>query len=207
MRKRPPDIYGEGVFVFMYLSDPNMADLYDTYKDLPKEKLFKILLSPGDYQPDALAVARQVLSDKNWTADLEQEIERRKQEEEQIRLEQEEEVIEKAAYYKNVVEYKSHRNAFQIRIPDMPRFEIALTERNIEYFREDKHIGVQLDNYPTQTYYFKNEDAAQVDQLVKELQLITAPYTDYKPFFKFELKAIAAAIVIIFLVLLIFSLF
>ncbi|MCW3104604.1 MAG: hypothetical protein JWO09_3044 [Bacteroidetes bacterium] len=191
----------------MYISDPNMSDLYNTYKGLPKEKLFHILLSPGDYQPDAIAAARQVLSDKSWTADFGQEIERRKQEEEQKHREQEEEVIEKAAYYKNVVEYKSHRNSFQIRIPDMPRFEIALTERNIEYFREDKHIGVQLDNYPTQTYYFKNEDAEQVDKLVKELQLITTPYADYKPFFKFELKAIAAAIVIIFLVLFIFSLF
>lgn len=184
-----------------------MSDFYKTYEELSKEKLFRILLSPDHYQPDALAAARQVLSDKNWTEDFKQKVEKRKQEEELKNHESEEEVIEKAAYYKNVVEYKSHRNSFQIRIPDMPRFEIALTERNIEYFREDKHIGVQLDHYPTQTYYFKNKDAEQVDKLVKELELITAPYADYKPFFKFELKVIALAIAIIFIVLLIFNLF
>jgi hypothetical protein len=57
--------------------------------------------------------------------------------------------------------------------------------------------------YPTQTYYFNDGDSVRVDEIVKELQLITSPYMDYKPFFKKEL-IIVAIVVIITLIALVF---
>lgn len=179
-------------------------NFYNTYIHLEKTELFKVVLFPDDYQHEAVIVAKQVIAEKGWTEDFNTSAEElnanKKTEEEAF----EQDVIEKAEYYKNVVEFKNQGNSFQVRIPDMPKFEAALSERGIDFFREDKNIGVQLDSYPTQTYFFKNEDCEIVDKITKELGLITAPYADIKPFFIFEIKVVLVIIALIALALIIF---
>jgi hypothetical protein len=175
-------------------------EVYQTYS---KDELFAIVQNQNDYQAEAVYAAQQMIKKKNWTTDFnnyKEEI-NKKLEAEQALYEQD--IIEKAEYYKNVVEYKNQHNAFEIKIADIPTFESALNNNQIKFFREDKNIGAQLDTYPTQTYYFKNEDTQQVDEIVQRLSIVTAPYTDIKPFFGFEMKVVAVVIVVtIILVLL-----
>lgn len=178
---------------------------YEKYQTLEKFELFDIVLRPEDYQPEAIPVAKQVISERGWSNELNEKMAEANKEREQKEEEFQHEVEEKAEYYKNVVEFKNQGNSFQVRIPDIPRFEGALEEHNIPYFREDKNIGPQLDAYPTQSYYFKNEHVDVVDQLSQDLGLVTAPYADIKPFFKFELKVLVIVIVIAVALVLFFS--
>jgi hypothetical protein len=180
------------------------TQFYDRYQKYSQEELFKIVLTPDDFQADAVIVARQIILEKNWTTDfnkrLDEENKKNIEEEELLDLD----TKEKAEYYKNVVEFKNDNNSFQVRIADIPKFEATLSNEGIEFLREDKNIGIQLDSYPTQTYFFKNANVEQVDTIVKKLGLTTAPYSDIKPFFKFEIKVllIVVALTILLIVLL-----
>lgn len=170
------------------------TQFYSRFKDYSQEQLFNMVLNADDYQAEALTVARQIIKEKGWTNDLDKQIEeinKKKLEEEDI---EQQEIIEKAEYYKNIVKFKNDNNSFQIRIADIPRFEGVLVKEGIEFFREDKNIGVQLDSYPTQTYFFLNKDVERVDEISKKLRLVTAPYNDIKPFIKFEIKVLFIAI-------------
>lgn len=179
---------------------------YDTYKNYTQDELFKIVLSPDDFQPEAIIAARQIIAEKNWTNNLKKRLEEVNKEEIIEQEIYEQEIKEKAEYYKNVVEFKNDGNSFAVRIADIPKFESALNDNGIEFFREDKNIGVQLDSYPTQTYFFRNEDIEQVDEITKNLSLVTAPYTDIRPFWGFEIKVVLIVIALTLLVLLFFKL-
>ena len=151
---------------------------YNRYQKLSKEELVSIVLNPGDYQADAVLTAKQIIEEKNWTADLEQQIadtnQKRAEEEELEAIE----IAEKAAYYQNILELKKEKNSFEINIADVAGFEARLVENEIEFHRQDKNIGAQLDLYPTQTYFFRTEDCARVDELVIEMGMNTVPYTN-----------------------------
>ena len=179
------------------------TQFYNKYKDLSKEKLIEIILSPADYQPEAISVAKQIIIEKGWENDLQEKIK-----ENNIKNIKEEELVErdikeKAEYYKNAVEFKNQGNFFQVRIADIPKFEASLIINNIEFFRENKNLGAQLDVYPTQTYFFKNNDIEVVDKISKEIGLVATPYADIKPFFRFEVIVllIVIAVVISFILL------
>jgi hypothetical protein len=176
---------------------------YDKYLNFKKEELIKIVLTPSDYQHSAVIAARQVIEEKKWTDDLENEIEVKQKKDKAENEQYEQDIVEKAEYYKNIVEYKNQENSFQVRIADVPKFEGALEEKGIEFYREDKNIGVQIDTYPTQTYYFKDENFNAVDEISRNLKLVTTPYTDIKPFFGFEMKVLLIVLSIMGLLIII----
>ena len=180
------------------------TEFHKRFLSYSEEELFNIVLNPSDFQLDAVLEAKQIIFDKNWTRDFNERLAalNKKIAKEQEQIEQE--IEEKAEYYKNVLVIKNDGNSFQIRIADIPKFEAELNDKGIEFFREDKNIGVQLDNYPSQTYFFKNEDIAVVDEISKNIGLITAPYTDIKPFFRFEIKVILIVVVVIIVLILLF---
>lgn len=173
--------------------------LYEKFKYYNQEILFEMGFNSKNYKPEILEVVKQIIAERGLTEIFEKELDeinkKRKEEEEQY----DEKIEEKANYYKNVVEFRNDGNSFQIRIADIPRFEAALNEQEIEFFREDKHIGIQLDTYPTQTYFFRNKDIQQVERITKELELNTAPYADISPFIRFEIIVI---IIVVFAILL-----
>lgn len=175
---------------------------YNRFKNYNQEELFKIVFAPDDYQPEAVNAARQLITEKNLTNDFNKRLEEqnKKNIEEEELLQQE--ISEKAEYYKSVVEFKNDNNSFQVRIADIPKFEGALGAEGIDFFREDKNIGVQLDSYPTQTYFIRNEDAEKVDEIVKGLGLVTLPYSDIKPFFNFQIKVLLIVVALTILLVL-----
>lgn len=174
-----------------------MTNFKTHFSAFTNEKLFNILLYPKDYQPQAIEAARAIVKERGLEDELNALL--KKQTEEQEIQEQQEfnDVVEKAKYYKDLVEWRETGVSFNIRIFDIPRFESQLAEQEIIFHREDKHVGAQLDTYPTQMYYFRQEDAERVDELVKKLELITAPYTDIKPFFKFGIVVTIIVVLIV----------
>ncbi len=178
-------------------------DYKEKFQNYDKDKLIKIVLSSDDYQPEAVIAVKQIIKEKGWNNDLEMNIENARILKEKNQELYEQEIKEKAEYYKNALEFKNQKNSFQIRLADIPKFEGALIEKNISFFREDKNIGVQLENYPTQSYFFKNEDLEEVDKLTKDLSLITVPYLDHKPFLRFEIKVLLIFLAIIIILILI----
>ena len=173
-------------------------DFYEKYKTYSKHQIFEILKNKNDYQPTAVKAAEVILKEKNWESELYVEINK----ENQI---YQEEIKEKAEYYNKMVEFQNDKNYFHLRIADVPKFEAILTKNNIDFFREDKNVGVQLDTYPTETYYFKNKDVAAVDKICKDLKLTTAPYSDIKPFFKFEITTVVIVVLILIIIVLLIT--
>ena len=178
---------------------------YERFQTYPAEKLFKIILNPSDFQDEAVQTAKKIVEEKNWTEAL------NLKKEEKIKLQiiaeenETEEIETKAAYYNEILDYQTNGFSFEVRIADFAKLEGALYERGIPFYRADKNIGVQLDAYPTQTYYFKNKDKMIVDDLTKEIGLLTLPYADIKPFFFFTAITFIAAT--IFFTVLIFILY
>jgi hypothetical protein len=158
---------------------------YKIYSTYPKNKLMEVLENEKDFQPEAVAAARKVAREKDWLSEMEKKIsDKREEDEKEYRAE----VEQKAEHYKKAVEFQRQKNSFYVRIPDVPKLEAALAEHGIDFFKEDKNVGVQLDAYPTETYYFNTEDLEIVDQITKDIGLRSAAYVDPQPFFKFELK-------------------
>jgi hypothetical protein len=173
------------------------TDFYHLYKNYNQQKIFKILLNPGEYQPLAIEAAKQIVKDKNWDKEYAKIYEERQKEIEKQEEELNLEIEEKANYYKEIVNLKNQKNSLQVRIGDVVKFEGALKEHQIEFYREDKNIGAQLDQYPTQTYYFNAEDLEKVDKITIEIGLVAAAYVDHKPFMKFEIIVIIIVILIV----------
>jgi hypothetical protein len=178
-----------------------MTNFQTRFSTFTNEKLFSIILDPKNYQPLAIEAARAILIERGLENELNALLEQQAAEQEVQEQQEFDEVVEKAKFYKDLVEWRESGVSFNIRVSDMPRLESALVSHDIAFHREDKHIGAQLDAYPTQVYYFRQEDSEAVDQLVKELELITMPYTDIKPFFKFGIVAtIIMVIVSVFII-------
>jgi predicted nuclease with TOPRIM domain len=177
------------------------GSLYEKFKYYNQEKLFVIGFNPENYKPEIVQIAKQIIAERGWKDIFERELEEIKKQRKEAEDHYEEDIKEKAEYYKNVVEFKNEGNSFQVRITDIPNFEAALNACEIEFHREDKHIGVQLDSYPTQTYFFRDQDIRKVDDITKELQINTAPYADIRPFVRFEIKVIVIVIIIIILLI------
>ena len=171
--------------------------LYERYNSYEKQELFKILLRPEDYQKEAVETAKRIVKEKDWTGEYEKILAENNAIIEKQEQELQKEVEEKAAFYKKAVEFHEQRNSFQVRTSDMAKFEGALIQNNIDFYREDKHVGVQLDSYPTQTYYFKDKDIKEVDRVTKEIGLRAATYLDPQPFFRFELKVLIIVLIVI----------
>lgn len=110
-----------------------MTQFYERYKNYSQDELFRIVLSPEDFQPDAVITAQQIITENRWTDELNKQLEeknRKNIEEEELR---QQEIKEKAAYYKNIVEFKNDNNSFQVRTADIPKFEAKLRAKKIKF--------------------------------------------------------------------------
>ena len=165
-------------------------EFYDRYQAYSKEEIFEILKDKENYQQKSVEAATLILKEQDWEPEL-LEIIHKENEIYQT------EIAVKAAYYQNVVEFKNDGNSFEIKTCDIPRFESSLITSNIKFFREEKHMGAHLDKFPTERYYFKDKDVKAVDEICIALELVTAPYADIKPFFKFELKTLVITLAIL----------
>ncbi len=173
-----------------------MQDFYKRFISFDDETLFKIVMTPEEYNTQAIETARKIIKERGLQEELlvqlkEQAVTKELQEQRDY-----EEIVEKSGYYTQVVEFKNSGVSFDIRVSDIPKFESELIDQGIEFHREDKHIGAQLDAYPTQMYYFKKSDGDAVDQIVKRIELITTPHLYHNHYFKFEIVAIVLAIVL-----------
>lgn len=182
-----------------------MTNFQTHFSSFSNEKLFSIILDPKDYQPQAIEAARALVKERGIENELNALLHKQAAAQDIQEQQEFEEVVEKAQYYKDLVEWRETGVSFSIRIFDIPRFEGQLAEEQIVFHREDKHVGAQLDTYPTQTYYFRKEDAEKVDDLVKKLELVTVPYTDIKPFFKFEMIVSMVLFFIIIICIIVFG--
>jgi hypothetical protein len=176
-------------------------DFYNQYKGLSKKELFQILLSYKDYQPAAVVAAKQVVADKNWTAEWEKRLEEENRKAEEDKEREEEDILEKAEYYRTAVKLKAQNNTLKVRIGAIPKFEAVLHDKNIAFFKEDLKLGRRLVQPSVQLYLFNNEDIAKVDEIARELGLKPNQF-NIKPFWNFEVKAILIMLILIIIFLL-----
>jgi hypothetical protein len=175
------------------------VDFYISYQSLSQDELIEIILAAKDYQPEAVIAAKQIIIEKNWTRELQDALQLQKQKDAELQKAYEEDVIKKAQYYRDVLEYKKQNNRIQIRIADIPKLEGALNENGIQFFREDKNIGTVLETYPTETYFFKEGDLLKVDEIMRDQNIAANAYIDLKPFWKFQVKAYVIIVLVILL--------
>ena len=163
-----------------------MVDIYEKFKYYNQEKLFEIGFNEQDYNPEIIAIVKQIIAERGLTKVFEKEKEeyrrKRKEKVQQYKNESTEEI----EYLKKAFEIKNEGNFFHVRISDIQNLESALLEHDIEFHSEDSPIGLQLKAYPTQTYFFRNKDIQKVDEITKALKINTDPYADNRTFVNFE---------------------
>lgn len=173
------------------------SEFYDRFHTFRKDQLFEVALSSNKYKPEAIETAKEIIGKKGWLEEFNTLLNEQRQQEIEAQQQAEEEIIENAEYYKRVVDFKQQNNTIQVRTPDIPKIEGALRNAGIDFYCEDKNVGAHIDEFPSQTYFFKNEDFARIDQIIKEIELVTTPYNDVSSFVKFELKTFVIFIIVV----------
>jgi hypothetical protein len=147
--------------------------LYDRYNKYTKEDLFAIMLSQHHYEPEAVEIARQVITEKNWLDELNalfnqaDEEDTQKSEALAVFLAKREEDKRMAA------EYAADKNEYYIRISDSAIFEQALANEGIGFYSPESNTVLLVNNIPSYSYYIKDEDIKRVDILLQELNVLT----------------------------------
>lgn len=179
------------------------AQLYDRYNKYSKEDLFAIMLTQQHYEPEAVEIARQVITEKNWLEELNAVFDTAVEEDMQkseafatFLIKREEEKLKAA-------EYAADKNEYYIRISDSAIFEQALANEEIGFYSPESDNVLMVNNIPSYAYYIKNEDIKRVDTLLQELNLLT-PEADntssvaarnFKTMFKFILLGLIVYLV------------
>lgn len=169
--------------------------LKDRYKEYSDNKIIEIIIQKDNYQKEAVDIALEIIKERNLDKELDKVLQ--KNEIENEKLEQ-----AKFEQYEKVKDINLS-NRINVKIADVAKFEGELVKQNINFYREDKNIGGGLELYPSQNYFFSDEDFLNADKACVNLGLTDA-YQDIKPYFRFELKIllIVAALIIVALLIL-----
>jgi hypothetical protein len=149
------------------------SQLYDRYSKYTKEDLFAIMLTQKHYEPEAVEMARQVITEKNWLDELNDTF-RKADEEDMQKSEEFVQFLTKRQLEKlKAAEYATDKNIYYIRISDSAIFEQALTNEEKGFYSPESDNVLMVNNIPSYAYYIKDEDIKCVDTLLKELNLLT----------------------------------
>ena len=117
-----------------------------------------------------------MIIEKGWKSELDKAVEERnkKKQEEQEQFEQD--VIDKAEYYKNYVEFKTEGIAFFVNKDFTVQFEDLMIENDIEFYIYDYQSESKFEDYAdynnyqnNQKYYIRRTDYEKVNELAKGL--------------------------------------
>jgi hypothetical protein len=149
------------------------SQLYDRYNKYAKEDLFAIMLTQQHYEPEAVEMARQVITEKNWLDEL-NDIFRKADEEDMQKSEEFVQFLTKRQLEKlKAAEYATDKNIYYIRISDSAIFEQALANEEIGFYSPESNTVLLVNNIPSYSYYIKDEDIKRVDILLQELNVLT----------------------------------
>ena len=143
---------------------------YELYNTFDKQELFDVIIHAADYQPEAVECAMQVMREKRWSNDYSELLQAQSEQLKEKEQEEQQDILLKAEFYRKEVEIKMQNNGYSIRGTEdgmLARFIEALADKDIEYFQESEYSVLKFN--PSNEYYFKNEDVAEVDALCKEL--------------------------------------
>ena len=180
-----------------------MSNLYEIYKDHPKEDLFAIVVSRNDYNPEVLTVVHRIIKENNWSSELAMFIEdfqhSMKLKEKRDWQEQE----SQSKFYKDSVEFKRNNLYHEARISHIPMLESQLIENEIPFFREDNEGRQNLSQTQVIKYYFKPEDADSAFRLISSLKFSDENYSQDKSALRaiFLLMTGIAALTMLFIIL------
>lgn len=177
--------------------------LYERYNKYNKEDLFAIMLTQHHYEPEAVEMARQVITEKNWLDELNALFNQADEEDTQKSEAFTEFLAKREEEKRKAAEYAADKNEYYIRISDSAIFEQALTTEGIGFYSPESNTVLMVNNIPSYAYYIKNENVIRVDALLQELTL-TPPEADNTSSvaarnFKTMLKFIMAGIIAYFL--------
>lgn len=80
-----------------------ISPYYKTFSSYSKEQLLDILSKENDYQPEAVETARNIAAHNGWLHEIEESIAAKEKN-------YEEEIENKAAYYRKAVEFENENN-------------------------------------------------------------------------------------------------
>jgi hypothetical protein len=176
------------------------SQFYDRYKNYDKERLFRIALTPEEYEEKAIETAMMLIAENGWLLEfgvVKEEDEKRRMLRNQNRLD---EIHTELDHSRRVVEIKNARSFIQLNIADAAELDQLLTIESIDYLKEETNNGVLMASNPTFTYYFKKEDKMKVNTLYKELGLskftLEENLTGYSP-----VKAVVLLVIVFGLIL------
>lgn len=147
--------------------------LYDRYNKYTKEDLFAIMLSQHHYEPEAVEIARQVITEKNWLDELNALFNQADEEDTQKSEALAEFLAKREEDKRMAAEYAADKNEYYIRISDSAIFEHALDTEGIGFYSPESNTVLLVNNIPSYAYYIKDEDIKRVDLLLQELDLLT----------------------------------
>jgi NifB/MoaA-like Fe-S oxidoreductase len=83
-----------------------------------------------------------------------------------------------------------------IKTTDVIRFESALKDSNIEFYKNKRHIDIKSNIRKDVKYYFKEKDFGAIDNICIELDIIRLSYTNKSSFATVNLILLIIGIII-----------
>jgi hypothetical protein len=162
----------------------------------PKE-LFEVIVNGSDYELDAVEAANQLILEQGLQNSLQVVLDRHNQKLKKKEKEKFDIVREKEEHLKSVTNYKDNGVVYSVPLYDVKVFEDRLMSEGIEYYRNDKINEFEIEQAPTQNYYFNKKYVDEVNMIVNEIEMAKEPVAAKKVVKHIEVYILVGVVVVI----------
>ncbi len=144
---------------------------YPLFMHYKPKQLFEVVVNDADFEKDAVDAALFLINEQSLQSSLQLALKRHQEKIEKQKQEYIDVEKEKHEHLQNVAAYQEEGIVFSVPLGDVKHFEDRIAEEGIDFYRNDKLDGFDVDSAPTQNYYFNKKFAAEVHVIVREIEM------------------------------------
>ena len=170
---------------------------YPLFMHYKPKQLFEVVVNNADFEKDAVDAALYLINEQGLQSSLELAKQRRA---EKLEKEIQSKIIveqEKEEHLQNVAAFQEDGIVFSVPLGDVKQFEDRVSQEGIEFYRNDKLEGFDVDTAPTQSYYFNKKYAAEINVIVREIEMTKVIPNEKKSIKHMEIYVLIGVVIMI----------
>ncbi len=170
---------------------------YPLFMHYKPKQLYEVVVNDTDFEKDAVAAAMFLIEEQSLQGGLKMAMERnlqkiQREEQERINVQK-----EKEEHLQNVAAFQEEGIVFSVPLGDVKQFEDRIAAEGIEFYRNDKLESFDVDSAPTQSYYFNKRYAAEVNVIVREIEMSKIIPNEKKSIKHLEIYVLVGVVIMI----------